>query len=103
MEEQQYGFVKEGKVFRNAFLDFGQREIGEVKDSEESTLTFFSERFNLAQAKVDQVEEKINATENKGSYLMKVLHLKDLRNYSTHRPLLTFTAYLTITTRTHRD
>ena len=76
MEEQQYGFVKEGKVFRNAFLDFGQREIGEVKDSEESTLTFFSERFNLAQAKVDQVEEKINATENKGSYLMKVLHLK---------------------------
>jgi hypothetical protein len=75
--EGQYGFIKEGKVFRNAFLDFGQREIGEVKDSEESTLIFFLERFNLAQAKVDQVEEKINATENKGSYLMKVLHLKE--------------------------
>ncbi|PIQ47477.1 MAG: hypothetical protein COW03_14975, partial [Cytophagales bacterium CG12_big_fil_rev_8_21_14_0_65_40_12] len=77
MEEQQHGFIKDGKVFRNAFLDFGQREIGELKDSEESTLFFFSERFNLAQAKVDQVEEKINATENKGSYLMKVLHLKE--------------------------
>uniref|UniRef100_UPI0040482380 DUF349 domain-containing protein n=2 Tax=Roseivirga sp. TaxID=1964215 RepID=UPI0040482380 len=75
--EGQYGFIKEGKVFRNAFLDFGQREIGEVKDSEESTSIFFLERFNLAQAKVDQVEEKINATENKGSYLMKVLHLKE--------------------------
>lgn len=77
MEEQQHGFIKDGKVFRNAFLDFEQREIGEVKDSEESTLIFFSERFGLAEAKVNQVEEKINATENKGSYLMKVLHLKD--------------------------
>lgn len=75
--EQTFGFIKEGKVFRSAFLEFDNREIGLVKESEEAALDFFSNRFHLAKDKVDQVEGKINATENKGSYLMKVLHLKD--------------------------
>jgi hypothetical protein len=75
--KQANGYIEEGKVFRNGFLDFEIREIGEVKESEEVTFNFFSERFPLAEAKVDQVEAKINATENKGSYLMKVLHLKE--------------------------
>ena len=75
--EEAYGYIKEGKVFRNAFLEFESKEIGELKESEEDSLKFFVDRFSMAKAKVDQVEEKINATENKGSYLMKVLHLKE--------------------------
>jgi hypothetical protein len=74
--EEAYGYIKEGKVFRNAFLEFESKEIGELKESEADSLKFFVDRFSMAKAKVDQVEEKINATENKGSYLMKVLHLK---------------------------
>jgi hypothetical protein len=75
--EEAYGYIKEGKVFRNAFLEFESKEIGELKESEADSLKFFVDRFSMAKAKVDQVEEKINATENKGSYLMKVLHLKE--------------------------
>ena len=77
MEEKEYGFIKEGKVFRKAFLDYTDKVIGEVKETEEAAMLYYTERFALAQAKVNEVEEKINATENKGSYLMKVLHLKE--------------------------
>ncbi|WP_339698189.1 DUF349 domain-containing protein [uncultured Roseivirga sp.] len=77
MEEKEYGFIKEGKVFRKAFLDYTDKEIGEVKETEEAAMLYYTERFALAQAKVNDVEEKINGTENKGSYLMKVLHLKE--------------------------
>ncbi len=77
MEEKEYGFIKEGKVFRKAFLDYADKEIGEVKETEEAAVLYYTERFALAQTKVNEVEEKINGTENKGSYLMKVLHLKE--------------------------
>ncbi|MGW8122251.1 DUF349 domain-containing protein [Roseivirga echinicomitans] len=77
MEEKEYGFIKEGKVFRKAFLDYTDKEIGEVKETEEAAMHYYTERFALAQSKVNEVEEKINGTENKGSYLMKVLHLKE--------------------------
>jgi len=75
--EERYGYVKENKVFRNAFLDYPEREIGEVKESEEQALAYFIDRFSLATKQVEDVKSKIEATENKGSYLMKVLHLKE--------------------------
>ena len=77
MEEKEYGFIKEGKVFRKAFLEYADKEIGEVKETEEAAVLYYTERFDLAKTKVNEVEEKINGTENKGSYLMKVLHLKE--------------------------
>ena len=68
MEEKEYGFIKEGKVFRKAFFDYTDKEIGEVKETEEAAMLYYTERFALAQAKVNDVEGKINGTENKGSY-----------------------------------
>lgn len=76
-EISAFGVIKEGKVFRNAFLEFPEKEIGEVKESEGETLSYFQERFDLLVQDVAKVEEKINAAINKGSYLMKVLHLKN--------------------------
>lgn len=77
MGDNKYGYVKGDKVFRKAFLDFPDREIGEVKESEEQAIKYFEDRFEQASAEVSKVKAKIDATENKGSYLMKVLHLKD--------------------------
>ena len=76
-EKKAYGTVKEGKVFRNAFLDFPEREIGEVKDTDEAAIQYFEERFALVEKELAKVEEKIANTQNKGSYLMKILHLKN--------------------------
>lgn len=75
-EISTFGVIREGKVFRNAFLEFPEKEIGEVRESETETFSYFQERFDLIKQDVAKVETKINEATNKGSHLMKVLHLK---------------------------
>ena len=45
-------------MFRNAFLDFADREIGEVKETETLALQYFEERFQQAAKQVDDVKAK---------------------------------------------
>ena len=72
-----YGYIKEGKVFRNGFMTFPEKEIGIVKQSEEETFQYFEERFNQVFNEVEDVQTKINEQANKGSFLIKVTNLKD--------------------------
>lgn len=72
----QYGYVSNGKVYLKAYLDFPDREIGEIKESEETSLNYFVNRFSLVESKVNNLIEAIEKSENKGSYLMKLLHMK---------------------------
>ncbi|MCE7994183.1 MAG: DUF349 domain-containing protein [Roseivirga sp.] len=76
-EISAFGVIREGKVFRNAFLEFPEKEIGEVRESEGETFSYFQGRFDLIEKDVAKVEAKINEATNKGSYLMKILHLKN--------------------------
>lgn len=56
-----------------------EREIGEVReDGEESAINYFVERFQDLEAKVTEVEKIIEESTNKGSFLMKLLHLKEV-------------------------
>lgn len=77
MEKSDFGYIQEGKVFRKAFLEFPDREIGELRDSEEQSMLYYEQRFELAKSQVETVKEKIETNTNKGSFLMKVLHLKE--------------------------
>ncbi len=77
LENLEYGYIEDGKVIRKAFLEFPDQEIGEVRDSEEQALSYYAERFELISAQVEQVKIKIESNANKGSFLMKVLHLKE--------------------------
>lgn len=77
MEKAVYGYIKEGKVFRSAFLEFPDLEIGELRESEEESLAYYQKRFELPAGYVAAVSEKIASNANKGSFLMKVLHLKE--------------------------
>lgn len=72
----EFGFFKDEKLFLKAMLDFPEREIGELRTTEEETIKYFIERYELFVKEVDDLEETINNTENKGSYLMKILHLQ---------------------------
>lgn len=73
-----FGFVKDGKVYLSGWAEHKDREIGEVRDEDiNKSSAFFVERFNDLKTKIDEVAKKIDATENKGSFLMKLLHLKD--------------------------
>lgn len=72
-----YGYIKNGKVYRNAFLNFPEKEIGTVKDSEEATIQYFTDRFQNLLDEIAEVQDKIESQSNKGSFLMKVINLKE--------------------------
>ncbi|WKV12722.1 DUF349 domain-containing protein [Marivirga harenae] len=80
--QQELAFIEGGKVILKEQEGFPQREIGEVKDDETTALQFFQDRFEHLKEKVDKVQLQIETEDNKGSFLMKVLNLKEsLSNY----------------------
>ncbi len=76
-QARQFGEARNGKVYRKAFAQFPEREIGVVKDTDEAALSYFVRRFELLAQKVAELEADMGSAENKGSYLNKILHLRD--------------------------
>ena len=72
----EYGYVKDGKVFLKGYLDYQDRQIGEVKRTEQEALDYFKNRFMIAESKVSQLENDIAEAQNKGSYLTKLVQLR---------------------------
>jgi len=75
--KHSFGYIKDGKVFLKGFLGGEDREIGEVKGDEPSTLRYFEARFTQLQEKVTTLKAAIQENQNKGSFLMKLIHLKE--------------------------
>ncbi len=75
--EHPFGYIKDGKVFLKGFLGRHDREIGEVKESDSSTLQYFEARFEQIKDKVAKLKSDIEENQNKGSFLMKLIHLRD--------------------------
>lgn len=72
----EYGYVKDGKVFLKGYLEYEDRQIGEVKRTEQEALDYFKNRFIIAENKVGQLEKDIAEAQNKGSYLTKLVQLR---------------------------
>ncbi len=72
-----FGFIKGSDIYLKGFLDLPDRKIGEVKESEEESIQYFVNRYETAQSKVEQLAKDIQEAENKGSYLMKLIHLRE--------------------------
>jgi hypothetical protein len=72
-----FGYIKGGKIYRNGFREYEDREIGEVREDEEASLKFFEQRFDSLNQKVLDLVKKIDEGDNKGSFYMKLIHLKD--------------------------
>lgn len=70
-----YAVIKEGKLFQKPFLNFPEREVGEV-DEEDKTLTYYEDNFTRFKTEVEELIAKINSEENKGSFLS---YLENLR------------------------
>lgn len=82
LEDHPYGFISDGKIFRKGFLDFPEKKIGEIKESAEASIRYFEDRFEIARKKVADLEKQIETHSNKGSFLMKLIHMRDyLVNY----------------------
>ena len=76
-EAQRFGYVEAGGVWLRPVFAQPARQIGLVKESDEASLCYFAQRFALLHTKVDTLLAKMAASENKGSFLMKVLHLRE--------------------------
>jgi hypothetical protein len=63
-------------VWLRPFMDLPARQVGLVKESDEAALQYFAQRFETFRGKVDELLHKMDESENKGSFLMKALHLK---------------------------
>lgn len=76
-EAKKYGFIQDQQVWLKPFMNYPARQVGEVKESEDDSLVYFAKRFGMFQEKVNGLLERIATSENKGSFLMKVLHMKE--------------------------
>ena len=76
-EAKRYGYVEAGGVWLNPVLGQPARQIGLVKETGDAALLYFAQRYEAFRAKVDALLTNMDASENKGSYLMKALHLKE--------------------------
>jgi len=73
---QEFGYTKDGKVFLKAYHTFPDRQIGEVKNTDDEALQYFANRFLHISQKVDKLIQDIEEATNKGSYLMKLIHMR---------------------------
>jgi len=74
--QHPYGYIADGKVFLKGYLHYPDREIGIVKETPEKALEYFEKRYQDAKKKVEDLAESIEKAENKGSFLMKLIHLR---------------------------
>ncbi|GAA4422863.1 hypothetical protein GCM10023188_00960 [Pontibacter saemangeumensis] len=76
-EARLYGFIQEQQVWLKPFMNYPARQVGDVKESEDDSLVYFAKRYEMFRDKVNDLLGRIEASENKGSFLMKVLHMKE--------------------------
>lgn len=75
-EITEYGYIQDGKVYLKGYYHFKDREIGVVRESDEESLNYFVNRFEMVTKKVVDVQTSVAKAENKGSYLMKLIHMR---------------------------
>jgi hypothetical protein len=74
--ENEYAYIADSKVFLKGYLDMPDRQIGEVKRTEEEAFQYFVNRYDIAVGKVNQLASEIEEAQNKGSYLTKLIQLR---------------------------
>ncbi|WP_026996528.1 DUF349 domain-containing protein [Flectobacillus major] len=72
----EYGYCKDGKVYLKGYLEYPDRLIGVVRNTEEEALQYFVNRFSIAENKVNLLFSQVDEAQNKGSYLTKLLQLR---------------------------
>ena len=72
-----HGYVKDDTVFLKGYNDKADRQIGVVKESPEASIAYFEDRYQKLLEKVEEVAQAIEKSQNKGSYLMKLVHIRE--------------------------
>jgi len=77
-EEKKFGYCDQDAIIQCGWGHYPDREIGKVKENDvEASILYFEERFNDKKLKVSELIQKVSQTTNKGSFLIKFIHLRD--------------------------
>jgi Domain of Unknown Function (DUF349) len=71
-----YGYCKDGNVYLKGYLEYSDRQIGVVRNTEAEALQYFVNRFSIAEGKVNLLFSQVDEAQNKGSFLTKLLQLR---------------------------
>ncbi|WP_338764920.1 DUF349 domain-containing protein [Bernardetia sp. ABR2-2B] len=72
-----FGYIKDDNVYLKGYNDKADRKIGVVKESPEASIAYFEDRYQKLLEKVEEVANDIEESQNKGSYLMKLIHIRE--------------------------
>ncbi|SMD32949.1 protein of unknown function [Reichenbachiella faecimaris] len=76
--EIPFGHVENNKLFRSAFGQVEALQLKEVKEDEVApAVAYFIAKYDKLKAKLDEIEEKINTQNNKGSFLSSLQNIED--------------------------
>jgi hypothetical protein len=77
--EISFGKIADSKIYKAAWGQHSAKIIGDVKsDDEKTSIEYFESKFTDLAKKVSILETTIQESENKGSYLMKLVHLQNI-------------------------
>jgi hypothetical protein len=71
-----FAIIAQGKLYRKGFKSFPDLLLSELED-EAQAIEYFEKAFQNLLEKVNKLEEQIDASQNKGSFLAKLKHIKD--------------------------
>ncbi|MFT6881890.1 MAG: hypothetical protein ACI83W_001767 [Marinoscillum sp.] len=75
--EVPFGKILNNGVYLNAWGSHSERLIGEIKGDAEASVEYFIARFHDLKLKIETLEQEMEESTNKGSFLMKIIHLKE--------------------------
>lgn len=77
-KEIPFGKLQVDKIVLKAWGGHPDREVGEVRNNDiETSVQYFLNKFEELSQKIKELEEEIKTSGNKGSFLMKLIHLKE--------------------------
>lgn len=76
-QANNFGYIKDDNVYLRGYNDKADRQIGVVKESPEASIVYFEDRYQKLVEKVEEVAQAIEESQNKGSYLMKLVHIRE--------------------------
>lgn len=78
MNQNDFAYCKDGKVWQKSFLEFPDRAVGDIlENNEELSIQHYTTNFEQVIQKLNVLENEFNTNANKGSYLIKIQFLKE--------------------------
>ena len=74
--DHPYAHIEDGNLYRSAFLEFPALLLETIEEGSEPNIPYFEKSFDILASKVSDLEKHIDSSDNKGSFLAKLKHIK---------------------------